>query len=587
MVGSFGCSTHKTTPPASTTKADKPQVSPTEQEISGPPTWHKRAGLVMLDVTEKVGLQNVSAVHWYAVDFNHDGATDLIALNDFYAIPDFYLFNRKNKKFELMVTSPLPKNFYASFIVVEDFDNDQVLDLILVTLHQKTDFEPIPMVFLKGEIYVEKQKKKNIRYHEITPSPLSILGLPTSAVSVIDFNLDGHLDLFLANWYSPESQGKASTPDLLFMGNGKWEFKNASHLLYLEDAKADSGTQFLNARPTFGSSTCDINQDGRIDILTTSSNGFNNKLWINHYNRTRNQFSFQDLGEESQYAKDLRGRNLLTGGGNSFFSGCADYNSDGLVDVFVGEQTFFHDHENVDRSSVLTGSVKGFVPTFLRTEYSYGESVQGQHQGDRRAVWVDLNFDGRIDLLVENSGFPPHSRLVYFEQQPDRSFVNRAMEIGIDLINPAGIVTLDYNQDGKMDVLSGQTSVRDGKIQKRVWLFENKMSVPAGSLRFRVLLKGQKKNLNAVGASVSLVSNRETKWQFYEFSQGSLPSKNEVALFFALAPDENPLYFEVLWPKMNSENEIIKKKYLLDSKILKSAHQIELYEDGTYRESLL
>ena len=40
-----------------------------------------------LDKTEEYGLKDVQGVHLYAVDVNNDGATDLVVLDDFLAIP--------------------------------------------------------------------------------------------------------------------------------------------------------------------------------------------------------------------------------------------------------------------------------------------------------------------------------------------------------------------------------------------------------------------------------------------------------------------------------------------------------------------
>ena len=56
---------------------------------------------IFVDKTEEYGLKDVQAVHLYAVDVDHDGYTDLVTLDDFYAAPKFYFFNPKIHKFVL------------------------------------------------------------------------------------------------------------------------------------------------------------------------------------------------------------------------------------------------------------------------------------------------------------------------------------------------------------------------------------------------------------------------------------------------------------------------------------------------------
>ena len=45
-------------------------------------------------------------------------------------------------------------------------------------------------------------------------------------------------------------------------------------------------------------------------------------------------------------------------------------------------------------------------------------------------------------------------------------------DIGINLLNPAGSVIGDFNNDGRMDLLVGQTNVRNAKLGSRVYLLK-------------------------------------------------------------------------------------------------------------------
>src|SRR5690606_25169990 len=182
---------------------------------------------------------------------------------------------------------------------------------------------------------------------------------------------------------------------------------------------------------------------------------------------------FEDYGDESGYAQDYDGHFQPRGGGNSFYAVCADYNNDGIMDIAKGELFHSYDPESRDRSAILSGSSLGFPPKFIRTEYHRDDGSGNWSQGDRRGVWGDLNLDGLIDLVVENSGFPPKSRLVFFEQQPNHAFEDKAEIYGLNIVNPTGTVTLDWNRDGKLDLLVGQNSLRTEAITPKLYAFEN------------------------------------------------------------------------------------------------------------------
>ena len=136
------------------------------------------------------------------------------------------------------------------------------------------------------------------------------------------------------------------------------------------------------------------------------------------------------------------------------------------MDIFLGELSHSYDNESVDRSSILTGSKESFPPFFIRTEYLSHTQTEQWNQGDRRGVWLDYNLDGRIDLLVDNSGFPPHSRLVLFEQDKDHGFSNISTKAGLDIVNPTGTITLDINRDGAPDILTSQNNIRNSEIPR-------------------------------------------------------------------------------------------------------------------------
>jgi hypothetical protein len=539
----------------------------TARLIPGPTASKQNSNF--LDFTEKWGLAGIKAISLYAVDFNGDGYTDLVSIPSYYGIAHFYQYDPIKKKFK-GVDSPLPKDVRASFLIFFDRNNDGLEDVIAGTLNQKTQLSLRPL-----RLFMATKTKNGVSYRERT-KVFPKDNLPTASLGLIDFDLDGDLDLFQANWY--KTVGNEQTrplPDRLLL-NDKGLYKNVGNLLGGE-YRQNKNRQYVNARPTFGASICDMNQDGYADILTSSSSGFGNKLWINLYNEKTKFREFVDYAPEFKTASDNQGAWSKTGGGNSFFSLCGDYNNDGIMDLVLGEQWHPYDSENRDRSSFLTGSSHTRSLKFIRTEFfKVGDEEARRSHSHRRGVWIDYNNDGLTDLLVDDSGHPPDSRLMLLEQHQDHSFSGVGKASGIDILNPSGTIVLDVDRDGRLDVISGQTTLRNDRIENRLYAFKNVSDVK-GNNSVRFFLKGQKSNIHGIGSTVLLRagSHKQRKWVSYSY--GHMPSQNERGLHFGLGK-RTPDHVEVLWP--GNKGKALVKKYSLKSLKLKGHQDLTLCENG-------
>ncbi len=545
---------------------------PREQSIPYDINPEKASGQyahTFVDKTQEYGLKDVQGVHLYAVDANNDGATDLVVLEDFLSIPKIYFFNIKEKKFELgpNAFSEMVRASYLNFI---DLDHDGVLDVIVGNLNQKSELTQYSPRIFKGLIVDGK-----LTY--VLKSTLPIGILPTASIVPFDYNLDGEIDLFIANWFTQNDEHPKPLPDSLLKGNG-FIFTNLSTQLQGEYEMSSIDKSYQNATPTFGASVCDVDRNGLPDILTNNSNGYYNKLWLNV-----DGVNFTNYGALSGYAADNEGSLESRGGGNSFFSLCGDYNNDGIVDIVIGNLAKDTDIESRDKSAVLTGATKSFPPKFIRTEILPSYKSNKWTEGNRRGLWLDYNLDGLNDLMIANSGFPPVTRLMFYEQQADHEYIDRALEMGINLMNPSGMVSIDLNGDGVMDFISGQSKVRAGDIQNRVYVFENQTKRQGkGSVRFH--LQGLKSNYHGVSSTLNLKTNKETRMGEANTIYGSLPSQNEEGVYFAFG-NESPQSVEVRWSlgtldKLGRITPVI-KNYNLLKLARKGVHsELNLCEDG-------
>lgn len=538
--------------------------------IDGRPT-HQNKDSLFLNRTQEYGLENVKATQIYAVDFNLDGVQDIVLLPEHYSSPRFFE-NRKGKFVELKY-SPFPKLIRAQAMIFVDLDRDGQKDLITYTLNQRTALNWDPIVVYKGHFLKGKLSYK--------PWPNAITQAPDATAIIIpfDFDLDGNLDLFVGNWYDMRVNPPVNRPDRLLKGDG---FRFFDHSAYLEDEnhfKSDLKI-FDNARPTMGASLCDIDQNGRPDILTSSSGGYFNKMWLN---LKRGQlWTLQDYAEKTGYAHDPDGVGPLSGG-NSFFATCTDYNNDSIMDLALGELFHSYENESIDRSSILTGSSLTFPPAFIRNEYINDDDGSGRWtQADRRGTFADLNNDGLIDLVIDNSGYPPKTRLVIFKQHSDHSYEDVAVDWGVDIMNPSGTITMDVDGDGDLDLLVGQNSIRDSKIENHLYLFENQTVASQNSVSIK--LQGKRSNRDGIGAKVDVHSGGVIQRRYHQLWSGPLSSQSEDKVFIGLGGSESIQKIEVTWPITSSkENEkSLKVTYDFSKTKLNPRSTLTLCESGRW-----
>ena len=546
----------------------KVRYGPTNKKVSN-----------FLDKTDSYGLANLEAANFNIVDIDGDGFSDIVILPEYFSQPIFYFYDVHQSKF-VLGDSPFKENIKASYLLFYDVNKDKVLDVVVGVMNQKTELNPEPI-----KIYLGKKIKNKISFiksNEQIPMPAG----PTSSVGLIDFDLDGDIDFYMGNWFERSKKGTLPIRDYLIERKGS-RYIDSSAYLQTETKQNLDKTMFINAVPTYATQICDIDQNGFPDILATGSSGFNNKLWMNRYKLREKVRRFENFGRTSLFGGDTEGNLTPKGGGRTFSAVCQDYNQDGIMDIFVGELTHSYDNDLKDKSSILTGSRFKFPPFFIRTEYFQDSVDVGWHQSDKRGIWFDYNNDGLVDLLVDNSGFPPHSRLVLFKQNSDHSFENVSKEEGLDIINPQSTVIGDFNQDGKMDILTAQSNLRDARIKKRLYLFENNLDLSTKKpLRF--YLRGEKSNFHGLNATVILkiktsrgIVNRS---QNVSYSYGGLPPQNEEGLHFSLSETETLVSVKVRWPYSTSLNQSragLEKIYKIKKEYLPSIN-FTLCEDGKY-----
>ncbi|TWT33936.1 FG-GAP repeat protein [Posidoniimonas corsicana] len=205
-------------------------------------------------------------------------------------------------------------------------------------------------------------------------------------------------------------------------------------------------------------SLADIDNDGDLDAYFQGSTSSARQLWRNN-----------TIGSGSPAFTNITSSMLPSGLSSSWSSAWADYNGDGLVDVFIGQTN----------SSGNTGTVLRNNPWgFSNVSASTGLNDPGFHQN---VGWADIDNDRDLDLLIGMEG--PFERHEVYLQGPSGSFTPVGAQTGFQVAHGTkayGMAIGDTDGDGDLDVYIS-TCRSAGNIRNN--FFQN-MLVETGTLGF-------------------------------------------------------------------------------------------------------
>jgi hypothetical protein len=279
-----------------------------------------------------------------------------------------------------------------------------------------------------------------------------ILETVGSGVALIDYDNDGWIDIYLVNGSTYEAQqGKAESPHAALFHN--------NHDGTFTDVAAKAGV--TNDRWGFGAVVGDYDNDGWPDLYV--SNFGKNRLYHNNHDGT-----FTDVAEKAGVALG----NWSTG------ATFGDYDGDGRLDLFVpGYVHYDLEHPPVPGSSAVAFATCQFRginvmcgPRGLKGEpdhlfHNNGNGTFTDVSGKAgvndpngyyglSSAFVDLNNDGKLDIIVANDSTPNYLYLNKgngtFE---DASYVSgyALNENGRETAS-MGIAIGDYRNNGLIDL---------------------------------------------------------------------------------------------------------------------------------------
>lgn len=548
-----------------------------------------------VDRTAQWGLQaeNVQGNRLVAIDLDGDDWPDLVVHRgtphrraDFTAEPRVWpyriLLNRPNPAGGRMFVDVTVASGYgtlrtpvantgraATFAVAVDVNNDGTVDLVSAAYVDANN--PTTDPGDRSEVLLNDGLGQ---FTLAAPLPRSLQTVtPVAATTMLDYDRDGRVDLFVGNWYEHYGVSYLGVQDLLLLNAGGGAFLDG----VAGSGLATSRNFGANAqhRPTYGVTACDVDGDGAMDLLTAAYGRQPNQLWL------QRNFLFSDVGVAAGYAYDdnadfTDNQNYLchcqisgqcTGqpaivcptsdpwesrtdeaawrlGGNTFTTVCADMDNDGAMDLFNAEIAHWWAGSSSDKTGLLRQvAPQDGEPRFERIA-AETSGIRVPHptvdwnEGGLMAAVADFDGDGRKDVLAAFSDYPDQFGLL-FHQQPDGTFAEVGAAAGLHHPCLSGMTLADLDRDGDLDVIAGSGTARDCSGQwpngAEVHVYENTSGASASWIQLDLRGDGVTTNTMAVGARVSVEAGGVTQVYDVPASYGHAGMQNDHVITVGLA----------------------------------------------------
>jgi hypothetical protein len=465
------------------------------------------------DVAPAAGLDVFAAAGGVIVeDFDNDGLLDVIASSVDMCDPLHYFHNNGDGTFtDRTVAAGLSDQLGGLNVIQADYNNDGCMDILV----------------LRGgwEFSIRKSLLRNNcdgTFTDVTQK--SGLGAPTQTQTAVwaDVDNDGYLDLFVGN---------ENAPSQLFRNRGDGTFEDISHTAKIDKIAFSKGVV-----------AADYDKDGYVDFYVSNLNG-PNFLYHNNHDLTFTEIARQ-AGVQAPFV--------------SFATWFFDYDNDGWPDLFVTSYPSLS-LDQVMRSYLGLPFSAETLKLYRNRHNGTFEDVTARVGLDKVFMPMGSNFgdvdnDGFLDIYL-GMGQPsfaalmPHALLRNVE---GKAFVDVTASSGTgELHKGHGIAFADLERNGHEDIVAEMGgSVPSDKHTMRV--FRN----PGNDNDWiNVRLVGVKSNRAAVGAEIKVtVANDSGAPRSIYRTVGDTSSfgSNPMEQHIGLGHGARISTLEVWWPATNS-----------------------------------
>ncbi|MBN1791083.1 MAG: VCBS repeat-containing protein [Bacteroidales bacterium] len=499
-------------------------------------------------------------------DINNDGLDDIFFCGNL--VPNRLYLNKGNMRFtDISEQAGIMGNHqWFTGSTMADVNNDGWLDIYVCV---SAKYQPSDnLLFINNQDNTFTESGKSFGINDKSSSVQA---------TFFDYNNDGFLDLFVANYpivlvsmgvefYSNKIKGnKYEESGHLYRNNGNNTFT---------DVTDETGVR--NFGMSIGIVAMDFNNDGWKDLYI--SNDFNppDNFYLN-----RGDGTFREIVKEATFQTSIFGMGF----------DAADFNNDGLIDLFqidmtpedhfrrmvnvipMRQKTFDQSldlglhYQYMQNSLQLNNGVFDSIPLYsnisLFSEVAYTDWSWG-------GVFLDMDNDGNKDLFVTNGVLKdinnrdilddPNSN-VYFRQMKEYrpelfpstpvrnyafknngnlTFTNKSDDWGFKELNLAnGMSYSDLDNDGDLDIVISL-------VNEVSAIYENK-AVIQDHHYIKIKLNGPNTNLFGLGSTIRVKTGDTTQYQELTLTRG-YQSSVPATLHFGLGPKDIIDELTVIWP---------------------------------------
>lgn len=303
-------------------------------------------------------------------DLDNDGWADLILGNR--DVPSQIFRNNGDGTFtDITEETGIINTGKVQHVLLADVNNDSWLDIYWANLGSE------------NALYLNQGDGT---FLDVTiPSGTSDTQLNMGAV-FFDYDNDGDQDLYLSH--------DADQANILYQNDGKGQFT---------DVSVEAGVNYEGQG--MGVDAADFNNDGYLDLYIT--NLYENTLYLNNQDGT-----FSDLSSAAKVD------DLGMGWGTTWM----DYDNDGWVDLYVSNETYFpvfgefYDNVMYRNLGDLTFAASGSNSPLNSSLGGYGTAT------------LDVNKDGKLDIVIANSGATDGNQLLLNQASNGHHWISLELE---------------------------------------------------------------------------------------------------------------------------------------------------------------
>ena len=480
-------------------------------------------------------------------DFNQDGYLDLFTtswgLND----PVHLLLADGQGGYRDATEGSGLKGIVGGLNCVQaDYDNDGDTDILILRGAWLGDAGTFPNSLL--------QNRGEGRFADVTFEAGLGSMHPRNSAAWADFNLDGHLDLFVGNESQVRWQGKSHRSEL-FLNHGDGTFSEVSHRVGIDLDEFVKGVAWG-----------DVNNDGLPDLYASVLFG-PNRLYLNRGGRSLGSWRFEEVAHGAGVQSPVA----------SFPVWFWDYDNDGWEDLLVLSYDVRNGGALVDAVALEYLGAPPLIPVGnARVPVESSRLYHNQHNGTFADVtreagladkvifamgsnFGDLDNDGFLDFYV-GTGNPDIRSVI-----PNRMFHgvegSRFQEVSVEggfahLQKGHGTAFVDLDGDGDQDVFMVIGGAYPGDRFTSV-LFEN----PGwdGRAWIALELEGRSANRSAIGARVEIVASDSagsTRTVHRTVGTGGSFGSGSLRLHVGLGQADRVEQVRVTWPDADRSQSV-------------------------------